>query len=154
MEKFDRFLPVGFYYKAFHTPRWLFPFYENQMRQVAGLGHINPTNAPVDSPKDYAFCDLLIVGAGPAGLSSAIAAAGQGLDVLLVEEQPRPEVASRGNEPVIPPLVGNSPICLNKSPHTPTSNSAAAHKRQDAMRINGSPWLTTRASPSCVRKPW
>ena len=90
MEKFDRFLPVGFYYKAFHTPRWLFPFYENQMRQIAGLGHINPTNAPVDSPKDYAFCDLLVVGAGPAGLSAAIAAAGQGLEVLLVEEQPRP----------------------------------------------------------------
>src|SRR5690242_18686688 len=42
VERFSAFLPVGFYYKAFHTPRWLFPFYEGQMRKVAGLGSINP----------------------------------------------------------------------------------------------------------------
>ena len=89
-EWFSRFLPVGFYYKAFHTPRRLFPFYENQMRKVAGLGRINPANQPVPSPKDYAFCDLLVVGTGPAGLAGAIAAAEQGLQVLLVDEQPRP----------------------------------------------------------------
>ncbi|REJ96672.1 MAG: FAD-dependent oxidoreductase, partial [Planctomycetota bacterium] len=90
MERFDRFLPVGFYYKAFHTPRWLFPHYENQMRQVAGLGRVHPGNAAVETPKDYAFCDLLVVGAGPAGLAGAIAAAEQGLKVLLVDEQPHP----------------------------------------------------------------
>jgi len=87
---FGRFLPVGFYYKAFHTPRWLFPFYENRMRKVAGLGRIHPDNKYPPSPKDYAYCDLLVVGAGPAGLAGAIAAAEQGLQVLLVEEQPRP----------------------------------------------------------------
>ena len=86
---FSRFLPVGFYYKAFHTPRWLFPFYEGQMRKVAGLGHIHPTNHSVPSPKDYAFCDLLVVGAGPAGMAGSIAAAEQGLHVVLVDEQPR-----------------------------------------------------------------
>lgn len=90
MEKFGRFLPVGFYYKAFHTPRWLFPFYENQMRKAAGLGRINPTAKFTSTPKDYAFCDLLVVGAGPAGLSGAIAAAQQGLRVLLVDENPHP----------------------------------------------------------------
>ncbi|MDA1049430.1 MAG: 2Fe-2S iron-sulfur cluster-binding protein [Planctomycetota bacterium] len=89
-EKFARFLPVGFYYKAFHTPRRLFPFYENQMRKVAGLGKINPTNEPPCSPKNYAFFDLLVVGSGPAGLAAAIAAAEQGLQVLMVDEQPRP----------------------------------------------------------------
>lgn len=89
-EWFSRFLPVGFYYKAFHSPRSLFPFYENQMRKVAGLGRINPKNTPLDSPKDYAFCDLLVVGSGPSGLSGAIAAADQGLRVLIVEEQSRP----------------------------------------------------------------
>ena len=89
-EKFANFLPVGFYYKAFHTPRRLFPFYENRMRKVAGLGRINATNERTNSPKDYAFCDLLVVGAGPAGLAGAIAAAEQGLDVLIVDEQQRP----------------------------------------------------------------
>ena len=63
MECFSKFLPVGFYYKAFHTPRRLFPFYENQMRKVAGLGKINSERPCLPSPKDYAFCDLLVVGA-------------------------------------------------------------------------------------------
>ena len=89
-ERFGKFLPVGFYYKAFHTPRRLFPFYEKQMRKVAGLGRINATNGRTSSPKDYAFCDLLVVGTGPAGLAGAIAAAEQGLDVLIVDEQQRP----------------------------------------------------------------
>jgi sarcosine oxidase, subunit alpha len=34
-------LPVGFYYKAFHKPRWLFPFWENIIRKAAGLGVVN-----------------------------------------------------------------------------------------------------------------
>jgi sarcosine oxidase subunit alpha len=89
-EWFSRFMPVGFYYKAFHSPRRLFPFYENQMRKVAGLGRISPDNRCPPSPKDYAFCDLLVVGAGPAGMAGAIAAAEQGAQVLLVDEQPRP----------------------------------------------------------------
>ena len=87
-DRFGRWMPVGFYYKAFHTPRRLFPFYENQMRKIAGLGKIDPAGKRQPSPKDYAFCDLLVAGAGPAGLSAAIAAAEQGLEVLLVDEQP------------------------------------------------------------------
>ena len=89
-EWFSRFMPVGFYYKAFHTPRRLFPFYENQMRKVAGLGRISPDYRCPPSPKDYAFCDLLVVGTGPAGMAGAIAAAEQGLQVLLIDEQARP----------------------------------------------------------------
>lgn len=88
MEWMSRFLPVGFYYKAFHTPRRLFPFFERQMRKVAGLGQIHRDNSPQPSPKDYDFCDLLVVGSGPAGLSASAAAAECGLKVLLVEEQP------------------------------------------------------------------
>ena len=82
-------MPVGFYYKAFHTPRWLFPFYENQMRKVAGLGKINPRSTARATPKDYSFCDLLGVRAGPSGLAGAIAAADEGAQVILVDEQPR-----------------------------------------------------------------
>ncbi|MEE9602829.1 MAG: FAD/NAD(P)-binding oxidoreductase, partial [Thermoguttaceae bacterium] len=60
------------------------------MRQVAGLGRINPANKCTPTPKDYDFCDLLIVGAGPTGMAAAITAAEKGLDVLLVDEQPTP----------------------------------------------------------------
>ncbi|MBI1918085.1 MAG: (2Fe-2S)-binding protein [Planctomycetes bacterium] len=89
-EWFSAFLPVGFYYKAFHTPRRLFPFYERQMRKVAGLGRINRTARAEATPKSYATCELLVVGAGPAGLAAAIAAAECGVQVVLVDEQPHP----------------------------------------------------------------
>src|SRR5262249_20452947 len=74
-EWFSAFLPVGFYYKAFHTPRRLFPFYERQMRKVAGLGRLDSTARLSGEPKEYATCDVLVVGAGPSGLAAAIAAA-------------------------------------------------------------------------------
>ena len=90
MDRFSRFLPVGFYYKAFHTPRRLFPFYENQMRKVAGLGRIDPQYREAATAKQYDFCDLLIVGAGPAGLSAAVDAGERGLRVILVDENPHP----------------------------------------------------------------
>ncbi|MDZ4818752.1 MAG: 2Fe-2S iron-sulfur cluster-binding protein [Planctomycetota bacterium] len=90
MEWLSPFLPVGFYYKAFHTPRRFFRFYEGLMRRAAGLGRIHVGARADMSRKDYAFCDLLVVGAGPSGLSAAIAAAEMGATVLLVDDQPRP----------------------------------------------------------------
>jgi sarcosine oxidase subunit alpha len=89
-EWFSALMPVGFYYKAFHKPRFLFPFFERQIRKIAGLGSIKPLREAPRTPKDYAFCELLVVGAGPAGLAGAIAAAEQGVKVLVVEEQARP----------------------------------------------------------------
>ncbi len=85
-ERFSRFMPVGFYYKAFYKPRWLFPFHEKQMRKVAGLGAINANNAPTNSPKDYAWCDVLVIGGGGSGMSAALAAADGGARVMLVDE--------------------------------------------------------------------
>lgn len=79
-------LPVGFYYKAFHTPRKLFPFWENVIRKAAGLGVVNfnfPRNL---RRKTNAHCDLLVVGAGPSGLTAALVAAHNGLDVIVVDE--------------------------------------------------------------------
>jgi sarcosine oxidase, subunit alpha len=90
MDKLSPFFPVGFYYKAFHTPRKLFPFYERKMREMAGLGQVNSEKPLKHTPKRYDFCDVLVVGSGPAGLSAAIAAAERGLQVILVEENPQP----------------------------------------------------------------
>ena len=87
---FGRFLPVGFYYKTFHRPRFLFPFWERRMRELAGLGAVNSKAKRLRTPKRYDFCDVLVVGAGPAGLAAAVAAAGLGLRVVVVDEQPRP----------------------------------------------------------------
>ncbi|HEX8447248.1 MAG TPA: 2Fe-2S iron-sulfur cluster-binding protein [Sphingomonas sp.] len=81
-----RFLPAGFYYKTFFGPpaRWM--VYERLIRRAAGLG-----KAPVAADPDRyehrsAFCDLLVIGGGPAGLAAAQAASGDGIRVLLVEQ--------------------------------------------------------------------
>src|SRR5262245_55473373 len=89
-EWLSAFLPVGFYYKAFHTPWRLLPFDDRQMRKVAGLGRLDSAARYPPAPKEYATCDILVVGAGPAGLAAAVAAAEQGGRVVLVDEQPRP----------------------------------------------------------------
>ena len=90
LDWFGRFLPVGFYYKTFYKPRRLFPFYERRMRALAGLGAVDLRRARVFTPKAYDFCDVLVVGAGPSGLSAAIAAAEAGTRVVVVDENPRP----------------------------------------------------------------
>lgn len=79
-------LPAGFYYKAFHTPKALFPFWENVIRRLAGLGVLNPKAPRRITPKAHLHCDLLIVGAGPAGMRAALTAAKQGAKVILTDE--------------------------------------------------------------------
>lgn len=87
---FGAMLPVGFYYKAFHTPRSLFPFYERKMRAMAGLGAINANEKWTTTPKAYDFCDVAVIGAGPAGLAAAISAGETGASVLVIDENARP----------------------------------------------------------------
>lgn len=87
--KMARFLPVGFYYKAFHT-RKLFPMWERMFRAMTGLGAVDLASPPRTTPKAYDFCDVLVIGAGPSGLSAALAAAAQGADVAVVDENARP----------------------------------------------------------------
>jgi sarcosine oxidase, subunit alpha len=79
-------LPVGFYYKAFHTPRRLFPFWENVIRKAAGLGVVNFDYPRILKRKTHSYCDVLVIGAGPTGLMAACTAAAAGLEVLIVDE--------------------------------------------------------------------
>ncbi len=84
-----RFLPAGFYYKTFIHPRafWKHVF-EPIIRHSAGLGR-----APKDRDADryehaYAFCDVLVIGGGIAGLQAALVAAQVGARVWLLEQSP------------------------------------------------------------------
>ena len=49
-DRFDRFLPIGFYYKTFIRPRRLWPLYEGVLRRVAGLGRVDVTARPDLAP--------------------------------------------------------------------------------------------------------
>lgn len=80
-------LPVGFYYKAFHSKRW-FPYWERMFRRLTGLGSVDLTAVRRPTAKRYDFCDVLVLGAGPSGLAAALAAAEQGASTLLVDENP------------------------------------------------------------------
>ena len=79
-------LPVGFYYKAFHKPASLFPFWEKLIRKAAGLGIVNFNYPRINKRKLNDYCDVLVIGAGPSGLSAALSAASNGLEVILVDE--------------------------------------------------------------------
>lgn len=86
IDRLSPFLPVGFYYKAFHKPRWLFPYWERMIRKAAGLGVTNFNFPRITKPKLHTHCDLLVVGAGAAGLTAACEAAKAGLEVTIVDE--------------------------------------------------------------------
>ena len=87
LDAFSAFMPSGFYYKTFLWPRW--ETFEPAVRAMAGLGRIDPNNRPpADNPQFNVRCDLLVVGAGAAGLAAANAAARLGEVVFLLDDRP------------------------------------------------------------------
>jgi len=83
----SRFLPAGFYYKTFMWPASLWMTYERFIRRAAGLGKSPVEKDPDNYEQVYDHCDVLVVGAGPAGLAAAHAAAACGGRVMLIDEQ-------------------------------------------------------------------
>ena len=89
LDRFARFIPAAFYYKTFMWPDW--HLFEPRIRAMAGLGTVDP-----DWVQEYSadqmnhHCDVLVVGAGPAGLAAAANAAAGGHSVLLVDDQSHP----------------------------------------------------------------
>jgi len=87
---FSRFLSAGFYYKTFMWPRSFWErVYEPIIRRSAGLGALSGDPDTARYEQAYAFCDLLVIGAGPAGLMAALTAARAGADVILADEDSR-----------------------------------------------------------------
>lgn len=91
-----KLLAAGFYYKTFMGPVigplkgtrfWM--FCEYFIRRAAGLGRAGNEKDPARYERMNAFCDVLVVGSGPAGLIAAKAAAESGKRVVLAELEPR-----------------------------------------------------------------
>ena len=83
------FFAAGFYYKTFMWPKEAWhKLYEPFIRRAAGLGEAPREEDPDHYANRYAHCDVLIAGAGVAGLTAALSAAATGASVFLVDEQP------------------------------------------------------------------
>ena len=86
----SKFFPAGFYYKTFMWPKnFWHRIYEPIIRKAAGLGIAPLKPDPDRYEHKFEFCDVLVVGSGPAGLASALAAAKNGAKVIITEDKPR-----------------------------------------------------------------
>jgi sarcosine oxidase subunit alpha len=78
---------AGFYYKTFMWPAAFWEkLYEPLIRRAAGMGRAAPGPDPDAYDKAHAFCDVLVIGGGPAGLAAAKAAGATGARVILCDD--------------------------------------------------------------------
>jgi sarcosine oxidase subunit alpha len=131
------FIPAGFYYKTFMWPRSAWKsLYEPRIRAAAGLGRSSTLADPDRYTNRFAHCDVLVVGAGPAGLSAALAAAASGAKVIMCDEQPE---------------FGGTLLSEPADSHAFGSHASDAHAA-DIDGIPASAWLT-RTIESLKRNP-
>ena len=87
-DRLGMFFPAGFYNKTFMWPRSFWDkLYEPAIRKMAGLGDAPTEEDPDTYAATYAHCELLIVGAGPAGIVAALKATGANKRIILIDEQ-------------------------------------------------------------------
>lgn len=78
---------VGFYYKMFYKPRWMWPYFEAALRRAAGLGVVD-----IEKEPDYTYdkqnlhAEVAVIGGGPAGMTAALEVAKAGARVVLIDE--------------------------------------------------------------------
>ena len=86
-DKLSNFFAAGFYYKTFMWPKSFWEkLYEPIIRRAAGLGSVSREEDPDEYEKGFLHCDLLVIGAGPAGLMAALTAGRAGVRVVLADE--------------------------------------------------------------------
>ncbi len=116
-DRLGMFFPAGFYNKTFMWPRSFWDkLYEPAIRRMAGLGEAPTEDDPDTYAATYAHCDLLIIGAGPAGIDAALEAVGSAKRIILIDEQ---DEAGGGAlaDPALWPWLERSMKALNDAPN-------------------------------------
>jgi glycine cleavage system aminomethyltransferase T/NADPH-dependent 2,4-dienoyl-CoA reductase/sulfur reductase-like enzyme len=80
------FWGAGFYYKTFMWPSW--KFYEGLIRRLAGLGMAPGASNLPPAKVQHRDADVIVAGAGAAGLRAALAAVRRHQRVILCEREP------------------------------------------------------------------
>ncbi|HET6160261.1 MAG TPA: 2Fe-2S iron-sulfur cluster-binding protein [Dongiaceae bacterium] len=106
LDGFARFIPAAFYYKTFMWPKW--SAYEHRIRSLAGLGRVDAAGRAASAAHRHAQADICVVGAGPSGLTAALAASRDGKRVILAEEQPELGGSLRHRETMIDGMPGDA----------------------------------------------
>jgi len=89
MDKMSFAMPAGFYYRTMHKPAKAWPKAIPKIRKAAGLGILDPEFEIAGVFDEiYPTSDVCVIGGGPAGMRAALAAAEQGLRVILIEKRP------------------------------------------------------------------
>ena len=119
-DSLSRLFPAGFYYKTFMSRPW--DFYSGFIRRMAGLGRVPIQFDATRYERRHHHCDVLVVGAGPAGLAAAASAGASGARVMLVDDQTQPggsllnEPGASGPTPVME-WVASTAEDLDRMPH-------------------------------------
>ena len=89
MDKLSPLMPAGFYYRTLHKPAAIWPIAMKLIRNAAGIGSISP-DYEMQGTFDaiHPTADVCVIGGGPAGMTAALAAAENGLRVILFEARP------------------------------------------------------------------
>ena len=85
LDRLHVLLPVGFYYKTFIHPRWLWAVADRIIRRTVGLGRL-PSGPVERRTARHLHCDVLVVGAGASGRAAAVTAAAADERVVLCDE--------------------------------------------------------------------
>lgn len=81
-------LAAGFYYKTMMWPNW--KLFEPLVRRATGFGSLREQPQTRKVQHRHAVTDVLVIGAGPAGLEAALALSGRGLKIIVSEMDPVP----------------------------------------------------------------